>query len=376
MKIFILGRTGSGKTPLARMLSACLDMAHIGGSEWVRARFKADPGLDRVAFTEAITAFTAEEVRREPSVCTDFIRRKYDLSKPCVIEGLRSPHDFVKLFDSSRDAVVFLERYDNDLPATAFERDGIRLILSYVRFLLDRGLMAKDPERVIELDLLCTDPPDKPETARHWYDCKGRLVCYGLASAAELLAARIKGFGEASVEAKDDYATVHVEITPIRAMLREEFLFDGDPAHVGKRVPCSIFAISSYPGNAPTFKVLLDDGSVFSYVPPHALTASGSVTSVPLDLEDLVYHDCPSAEISVSRFGALAGPIEAYFKRRGFWLKGEYLLTIDWYLGNDLLHLVLLENGQFAFLPHHKLKFGGGERSFPPYKKLRGEWKA
>ena len=84
---------------------------------------------------------------------------------------------------------------------------------------------------------------------------------------------------------------------------------------------------------------------------------------------------CAPGPICVHRFEALAGPMQAYFRRRDLWLAGTYQWTIDWYEDNRLAHLIALENGQFALLPSHKVKFGDTERSLPPYRKLHAEWK-
>ena len=65
----------------------------------------------------------------------------------------------------------------------------------------------------------------------------------------------------------------------------------------------------------------------------------------------------------------------AYCKKDDSWHKVvEYVLTVDWYKDNDLLNLVKLENGYFAFLPNHKLKMNE-ERSFKKYNKIRNTFK-
>jgi hypothetical protein len=57
-------------------------------------------------------------------------------------------------------------------------------------------------------------------------------------------------------------------------------------------------------------------------------------------------------------------------------MDGTYRFTVDWYRGNDLLHCISLANGQVAFLPNHKVKFGAGHRpGFEPYKKMRNTWR-
>jgi hypothetical protein len=147
-----------------------------------------------------------------------------------------------------------------------------------------------------------------------------------------------------------------------------------DPAHVGSLVPCTVFAVSSYAGSTPTLKILLEDGAVFSYLPPDALVDPAKRRDPQLALTDLVYHNCPSEDVCVHAFEALSGPVLAYLKHHDLWMPGEYRFTVDWYLGNDLLHFVALENGQFAFLPHHKLKFKRGDPGFEPYRKIRRTW--
>jgi hypothetical protein len=170
----------------------------------------------------------------------------------------------------------------------------------------------------------------------------------------------------------------HGEIEPEDVTVRDEFLYDMDPKKIGRETPGVIFAVSSYEGSVPTLMVRLADGSVFSYLPPHAVFAPRPCLyrDMELGLEDLVYHNCPAGKIAVDQFEFLKGPVLAYLKRKNLWIRGYYLATIDWYEGNDLLHLVELENKQFAFLPHHKLKFGSGvAKQFEPYKKMRSEWK-
>src|SRR5581483_10347666 len=167
---------------------------------------------------------------------------------------------------------------------------------------------------------------------------------------------------------------VHADVPPIRLHVKKELLYGGDPKLAGALVPCTVFAVSCYPGSTPTLKILIEDGAVFSYVPPDALVDPAKKKPPDLALADLVYHNCPSEDICVHAFEALRGPVLAYLKLRDLWLPGEYRFTVDWYLGNDLLHFVALENGQFAFLPHHKLKFKNGDPGFEPYRKIRRTW--
>ena len=119
------------------------------------------------------------------------------------------------------------------------------------------------------------------------------------------------------------------------------------------------------------------DGAVFSYVPPSALVDPARLgADADLELADLVYFDCPDEQLVVHRHAALDGEVLAYFKRPDRWVAGRYLFTIEWWTGNHLAHAVALASGQYAVLPHHKLKFGSGHAAgFEPYKKIRKVWK-
>lgn len=167
---------------------------------------------------------------------------------------------------------------------------------------------------------------------------------------------------------------IHASIHPFRVYVKQEYLFDMDPAYVGKFEEGKVFALSSYPGEAITFQVLLNGGAVYSYLPAEALQLHTKLIDQPLLLNDLVYHNCPGAEIAIHVYSHLKGPILAYFKHSQKWMKGTYKLTIDWYKENELFHLVKLENGQLAFVPSHKIKFRNEEGFMPPYRKLHKTW--
>lgn len=172
---------------------------------------------------------------------------------------------------------------------------------------------------------------------------------------------------------------VHSELEPFKVHVREEFLFDMDPAHIGHYRRMTVYDVASYAGHVPTFSCIDADGSVFSYLPPSAIlfnTESADNLDLVdlLDLADLVYHNCPSIHISVVKYRILDHPLSAYFRTRKVWLAGFYKFTMDWYDGNDLLHCIELETGQCAFLPSHKIKFNNGSREFEPFKKLHQTW--
>jgi len=161
---------------------------------------------------------------------------------------------------------------------------------------------------------------------------------------------------------------VHIEIEPIKAYVNEFVLYNGEKQGI---VPCKIFAVSFYQGESITFGIELDEGSVFFYVPPQMISLN---KEFEFKLNELVYHNCPSSIVTANKFKFLEEKnLKVYIKQREKWFNAKYLLTIDWYEGNDLLHMIIIDNKQIAFLPSHKIKFDGEEK-FLPFKKMKFEW--
>jgi hypothetical protein len=360
-KLFVLGASGAGKTPIARQLADALGVRHVGASAWVRNAFagmQLDPSftsagggspVDRQKVVEAMTRFSIEELRKNPRACLDVAGPEMDV--PCVVEGMRNPFDFVHAFDWRTDLVVFVHRADNPLERTAFE-EGLEVIGNYLSWLNKAGILDRD--RVL---------------VRTYPDVASIEAVVG--EALEWVAGRI-----APVAVEPRPVRVHANIAPLDVFVEKPVLFGGDTQYAGELVPCRAFAFSSYPGSAPTFKLLLQDGAIFSYVAPSVLRWKRDVSEPVLALDELTYHVCPSGDVVVSAFDALQGEHLCFFKKRDVWLKAKYAFTVDWYTGNDLVHCVLVENGQVALLPHHKIKFHRDAPGFAPYKKLRNEWRA
>ena len=341
-----------------------------------------------------VTRFSLHILRTDPHASANFIRAKYDLSKPCVIEGVRNAFDLPLLFDPRTDFVIFVDHLFNRLKPTDFEF-GIRLMAAQLEHLCELDVM--DPERVVCYKLVTfRKPPVLPGLVRKLGAVASRLASscgdsfetrcvLSLEEARDDILDRVAATNEG--ELQPGLNSVHADTPRIQTCVRAEYLHGMNADYVGQYYPCRIFAVSSYIGSTPTFKIMLtgnttaeDDicrGSVFSFIPASALVNPAKLgTSLPvLELSDLVYHNSKEGRICVNSFEALAGPVQAYFAGKDLWLPGEYIFTIDWYDGNDLLHLVSLESGQYAMLPHHKLKFGAkAARKFAPFKKIKTNW--
>jgi len=164
---------------------------------------------------------------------------------------------------------------------------------------------------------------------------------------------------------------VHYEIDPIKAFVHESVLYDEDLSK-DNMIPCEIFCISSYINEAITFGIKLFNGSLFFYIPPHKISLNKNISD--LSLLDLVYNNNESDIITIKKFKNF-NTVFVYFKNKNIWLEGKYFYTLDWYEGNDLRHMILLENGQFCFMPSHKIKFDKDKLNFENYLKIHSEWK-
>jgi hypothetical protein len=371
MRIFVIGASHTGKSPLARRLAESLNIRCLSAGGWVRERFpEPRPAADassaeRAAHIERLTQFAISELRRDPNVSVASLRSRLTPDEHAVIEGMRNVYDFTHVFDPRSDHVVAL--FGPARTDTGPFDQGIGPLLAYVDWMIAIGLLDADRKREYTFGEFGAIGDPRPNTLEH------AIVDYlAYANRFRQIASLDPN---ASVPAPASRSHVHAEIPPIKTHVRAEYLYNMDSARVGELRPCTAFAISSYVGQAPTFQILLGDGAVFSYVPPNALVDPDRRAEPTLELGDLVYHDCKHTEISVHDVGGLRGEVLAYFKKRDLWMKGEYRFTVDWYTGNEMLHCIALANGQFALLPSHKIKFGDHEQGFEPYKKIRREWR-
>jgi hypothetical protein len=376
--IFLVGGTGVGKSTLAKKLAAQRGLIHVQASEWFRKNFNGAGITGKQAFTDAITAFSRQALARDPDLNVRYLHQAYHLEAGGhVIEGCRNPRDFEQLFDPQRDTVVIIHYPQNPVRVSTFEAEGLRLIHGITQYYVDIGML--DYKRFLPFTIssvggpshACNSEADKGPVVEHtihlWnMDELTRFV---------LDADWIKQVP--TLSATGSIGEVHCPIPNLKVRVAQQYLYDMDPAKTGSWVSGTAFAVSSHVGHAPTFQLLLGDGGLFSYIPAEALRHGPDISpdnrAQLLDPEDLVYHGCRSPEIVVTRYGELAGlPVRAYFKRGGVWQDARYHCTIDWHTGNDLLHVLLLENGQVALLPSHKVLFGEGVvDKLPPYKKLR-----
>lgn len=141
--------------------------------------------------------------------------------------------------------------------------------------------------------------------------------------------------------------------------------------------PVKIIGINSYKDEAITFTVVID-GALYDYISPEHIKYHGVFeNSSILSLKDLVYNNNVSEEFTVIHSEYVKKHIKsAYFKERNIWVNIlKYYFSIDWFNDNDKRHFVLLTNGQFAFVPNHKIKLDNNMTFDKSFKKIKEVYK-
>lgn len=164
--------------------------------------------------------------------------------------------------------------------------------------------------------------------------------------------------------------TINIPIEPISGFVAESYLYSDNRNSLAA---CKVIGVSCYPGSALTLTILLNDGSLFCYLPLNSFCINPIIYQ--LSIKDLCYFNCPGGDVELKRFN-LPEVVKVYFKYRDSWDTGRYFYTLDWYEKNELSHLIMLKSGFLCSMPNHKVKFGSSSTlELPKFKKIREEWK-
>ena len=147
MNIFVIGQSGTGKTPIAEKIAKEKNMNHIKGSEYFRESFQ-EQYEDRNEFTYQITQFSKNELKKNPYVNINYLKDKMNNA---VVEGLRNPIDFTNLFKFGEDKVIYLDYQNNPLNKTDFE-DGLNIIENLLNWSINTGIIKKEDFIKISFD--------------------------------------------------------------------------------------------------------------------------------------------------------------------------------------------------------------------------------
>jgi hypothetical protein len=143
VKIFVIGKSSSGKTPFAEAVATQLGMEKISGSEWLKPFSEGMEFLTKQEHIDKLTDISLRELKKNSNAAVDYIQEHYDLTKPCIIEGIRSPSDFFQLINLKHDLVVGLNRSLNPYKSNAYE-SGLVVIDKYLKWAERNGLVDKE----------------------------------------------------------------------------------------------------------------------------------------------------------------------------------------------------------------------------------------
>lgn len=171
----------------------------------------------------------------------------------------------------------------------------------------------------------------------------------------------------------------HINLnSPILAFVADSLLYDNKS--INTYTKCEIFSLGIYVGETITFDILLEDGSIFNYIPLSEIYYN--IPKEKYTLNDLVYHNSMSQNISIQYYNTLTNKFGyAYIKNKIIFKRiKKYICTIDFFETNEILNLVILENDNFALLPNHKTLWFDKEQEvdrikLKKYKKIRSVFK-
>lgn len=133
---------------------------------------------------------------------------------------------------------------------------------------------------------------------------------------------------------------------------------------------CTWFGLTSVPGRAWGLSVLLENGAIYSHLPPHAIVFETDSIGLhgnpkPWRIRQSQLWDCFGVDFALEEYSYLAGRTVycSVEHRAGELLEGEYLFTAQHY-GDGYsrapeqakqYHFVRLELGRLVCLPANKL---------------------
>jgi len=150
MKIFILGMPQSGRTTVAKALCMAEDYRYIDAYSWIRSMFREiKPGEKEGLYEDEYHNWFINRLKLKPEMIIDSVHDamnayNQDEKNIFVIDGIRSPRDFLKLFDYNKDVVIFLNRTGNQAEYRDYEDVGLSAIRDCCFWMAATELLPKE----------------------------------------------------------------------------------------------------------------------------------------------------------------------------------------------------------------------------------------
>jgi len=162
---------------------------------------------------------------------------------------------------------------------------------------------------------------------------------------------------------------MNISIDPISCKILDKYLYQDNNLKTFSN--CKIIGVSSYLNQTLTFHALIDNGSIYSDLPIIAFFKS--YVNNDFKLEDVSNFNCKTLDIDIFNFNILLEKnINVFIQNKKQWYVGKYLLSIDFYSGNELFHLIEINNNTFGLFPNHKINIY--KKNLPDYKKNKNIW--
>jgi hypothetical protein len=153
---------------------------------------------------------------------------------------------------------------------------------------------------------------------------------------------------------------MNINIEPFYAYIKREHLF-AYQSNFGEYESVYVFAARSVANRAMLFHCMTESGMQRANVPISALVHKRDAPQI--DLDHLQLWNCFGPEMTVCKFGYLAGSrCQVVLKDRS-WHWATYVMTFDWENNSYSLspgdyknaHLLQLDNGCFALQPNNRI---------------------
>lgn len=145
MRVFIVGLPESGYDIFSKALFQELGIPYIDACVWVKHLFRDKKNDEHEQqYQEAFDDFLTEKLKIDPDLYLNHITSSLQIYQDkAIISGIYSPREFAKLFDYTKDIVVFLNRTDMDSVKEEYSI-GISVIRDYCYYLASSKLLSKD----------------------------------------------------------------------------------------------------------------------------------------------------------------------------------------------------------------------------------------
>ncbi len=153
MKVFIIGLPGSGKTTVSKSMCENLGAIYLDPAACIKYTFRKlnDQESDQ-QYTDSYNEYVNQRLIIDPDLIAksiDDIIKVHPIvygseDDQFIIDGISNPRDFIKLFDYSKDLVIFLNRMDNETEYRSVHNIAVSVMKDYCLWLSNSKFLSKD----------------------------------------------------------------------------------------------------------------------------------------------------------------------------------------------------------------------------------------